>query len=147
MKYPYKLIKEYKEKYSPETLKKHWIAICPEDGWHGLNTECAESHTFRKAKCPICGTMVYEVYIIRHGREVVNSLLHIGFGGGIAHTFLPYLPIWATITILVTLGSIREYIQKKRGKLQPFYIHCIDAIGFGLGGYGWSLLKIKVDEV
>ena len=81
-------------------------------------------------------------YEIRFGREIINTSLHIIVGGIIAHTFLPYLPIIWIIIILLLLGAGREYWQHIRGKIQPLYIHIIDAIGFPIGGLIWWLITM-----
>ena len=79
-------------------------------------------------------------YEIRFWREVLNTLLHIFVGMVIAHTFLPYLAVWWIVPILLLLGAGREYWQHKRGKIQPLYIHIIDAVGFAFGGLLWWVL-------
>lgn len=90
-------------------------------------------------------------YEIRVGREIRNGSLHVGLGAAFTHTFLPYLPAWAIIMMLILMGAGREYWQRRRGKIQPFYIHVIDTLTFGLGGLVWwgvkRKFKIDVDEL
>ena len=52
-------------------------------------------------------------------KEVLNFILHILVGGIIAHTFLPYLPVFWILLILVGIGAGREVWQNLRGKIQP----------------------------
>jgi len=81
--------------------------------------------------------------------EVRNTFLHILVGGVVAHTFIPYLPLWLILLILFALGVGREIWQNLRGKIQPIWISTVDALSFGLGGYIWwyivTLYNINVD--
>jgi len=88
-------------------------------------------------------------YEIKPLKEIWNGFLHIVVGIIVAHTFLPYLPLYAILLILLTLGIIREYIQFKRNKIQPLYIQIIDVLTIALGGLIWWLVithfNINVD--
>jgi len=82
-------------------------------------------------------------------KEVINAILHIIIGAAVAHTFLPYLPVWLIVILLLLAGAIREYWQNQRGKIQPLWMSGIDAITIALGGLIWWALimhfQINVD--
>lgn len=82
------------------------------------------------------------VYEIKLKREIWNGLLHIIVGAVVTHTFLSYLPIWLIVMILIVIGSIREYWQYKRNKIQPFYIQLIDVLTLVIGGLIWYCVVI-----
>jgi len=70
-------------------------------------------------------------------KEIWNTIAHILVGAVVAHTFLPYLPLWLIVSILFVLGAGREIWQNRRGKIQPLWISTVDAVSFPVGGALW----------
>jgi hypothetical protein len=74
-------------------------------------------------------------------REVINSSLHIVGGAFLAFILVPVYPIYVMILANLLFGSLREYFQYRRKKVQPLYIIIIDVMGWVIGGLIWFFVR------
>jgi len=86
------------------------------------------------------------IYKIKLGREIINQTGHLLFGAAISFglndlLFMTYVNFF--------FGSLRELLQDRRNKIQPFYIQMLDIWTFPMGGLFWwgikSYFNLNVD--
>ena len=80
-------------------------------------------------------------YEIIFKREVLNSTLHIIAGALLSFILVPVYSIWIVSITNFVFGSLREYLQFERDKIQPFYIIVIDVMGWVVGGLLWFFIR------
>lgn len=80
-------------------------------------------------------------YKITFKRELLNTTLHIIGGAVFAYILVPVYSVWIIVLSNIVLGGLREFLQLKRAKLQPWWITILDISGWVIGGLIWYFVR------